>query len=66
MLLKKKHSVITSCLWRSPDGQRLKMMKNKHYDGGRLQCLCNEVDLCYFRLQPNVYHDASVWFSDLS
>ena len=45
MLLKKKHSVITSCLWISPDGQRLKMMKNKHYDGGRLQCLCNEVDI---------------------
>ena len=46
-LFKKTDQVITRCLWRTPDGQTLKMMKNKHYDGGRLQCLCNEVDICY-------------------
>ena len=30
---------------RTPDGQRLKMMKNINYEQGRLQCLCNEVNM---------------------
>ena len=29
---------------RSPKGKHFKMMKNKQYDGGRLHCLCNEVN----------------------
>ena len=41
---------------RSPKGKHFKMMKNKQYDGGRLHCLCNEVDTLYFSVYDFLTH----------
>ena len=43
---------------RSPKGKDFKMMKNKQYDGGRLHCLCNEVDTdtLYFSVYDFLTH----------
>ena len=43
---------------RSPNRKDFKMMKNKQYDGGRLHCLCNEVDTdtLYFSVYDFLTH----------